>query len=245
MISFTSVTFRQKSLEEIFDTAVRFSIPVIEAGCDVHIPDEKAAERAAALSKKTGVRISSLGSYFHAGDDAAEDFDTLLSMAQITGTKNIRIWAGGRSSAEAAQDYFINSANQASLAAQKAGKTGITVSLEFHQNTLNDSASASLKYLQAANCENLKTYWQPLFGGADDDNLRAVLPFLSHVHVFHWKNYHERHTLKDGAGDWMRWIGMLKQHGFGGLYIMEFVKNDSEIQFGQDLEWLRRATNGT
>lgn len=244
MIAFTSVTFRQKTLAEIFDTAERLAVPALELGCDVHVPNDEACRQASRLSGQTGVRVRSLGSYYRAGDDEPVEFDRLLTMAKTVGAENIRIWAGGQSSETADRAYFDASVRAAALAARKGASEGVRVSLEFHENTLNDSFSACRRYLEAADEPNLKTYWQPLFAGADDENLNGVLPALSHVHVFHWRNYHDRHALSDGASDWLRWIARLKRAGFDGMYIMEFVRGDSETQFRQDLTVLRRWVYG-
>ena len=242
-VGFTSVTFRQKSPAEIFALAQTQKIPAIELGCDVHLKNREDARTACRLTAETGVQVLSLGSYFRAGAQEDRNFTSLLPLAQTVGAKNIRVWAGSRASSDADEGYRSAAASQLRRIAEQAARQGIAVSVEFHQNTLNDSAKSCRALLEQAAHPNLFTYWQPLFQGEDEENLRAALPFLSHVHVFFWKNYDCRYALQAGEGDWKRWIGILKEAGFDGAYLLEFVKDDSPSQFCEDLAALRRWTH--
>ena len=239
MISLTSVTFRQLTLPQIFALAQENRIPALELGCDVHMKNMDDAYLAANLTKKTGVQVLSLGSYYRAGVHPRSEFDRLLPLCAITGAKNIRIWANEKGSAAASPEDWAATAADARYAAEKAAKQGVTVSFEFHQNTLNDNGQASRALLKAIDHASAKTYWQPLFRGQDTENLRAVLPLLSHVHVFYWQDYDHRFALADGAADWQSWLALLGGHGFSGAYIMEFVKDDAPAQWRQDLQTLR------
>ena len=90
----TSVTFRNKSAEEIVRLTQKAGLTGIEWGGDVHVPagDRAAARKAALLTREAGLEVLSYGSYFRAQE--GEDFSPVLESAIELGAPVIRMWAG-------------------------------------------------------------------------------------------------------------------------------------------------------
>jgi sugar phosphate isomerase/epimerase len=67
------------------------------------------------------------------------------------------------------------------------------------------------------------------------------------VHVFHWPRRGERAPLADGAGDWVRYLRILRDAGHACPLLLEFVRNDDPEQLVADAETLQeliaRATS--
>lgn len=78
----TSVTFRQKTIDEIVALARKAQLDGIEWGGDVHVPagDVQAARHAAKATADAGLSVLSYGSYFHG--DEGEDFAPVLESAK-------------------------------------------------------------------------------------------------------------------------------------------------------------------
>ena len=77
----TSVTFRQKTIDEIVALAHMAQLDGIEWGGDLHVPagDVQAARHAAKATADAGLSVLSYGSYFHG--DEGEDFGRKLKEA--------------------------------------------------------------------------------------------------------------------------------------------------------------------
>ena len=125
---------------------------------------------------------------------------------------------------------------------------GLTVSLEFHSMTLTETAASTNRLLDDVGAPNLYTYWQPMDGVpvADlVDELAAVRPRLSHLHVFRWRDGGERLALVDGADLWPEVLS--EAEGAGAwegdrVAFLEFVRDDDPDQLAADaatlLGWL-------
>ena len=90
----TSVTFRQKSPEEIIALAKEAGLTGIEWGGDIHVPagDTKTASEIGRKTREAGLAVLSYGSYYRG--DEGEDFAPVLASAKALGAPVIRIWAG-------------------------------------------------------------------------------------------------------------------------------------------------------
>jgi len=94
MLGMTSVTFRNKSIEEVIEITKQSPLIAIEWGGDAHVPDVNAAKRAAQLTKNAGLKIASYGSYYRVGKDSIQRFDEVLDVAKMLGAPIVRIWCG-------------------------------------------------------------------------------------------------------------------------------------------------------
>lgn len=231
-----SVTFRQKSIEEIVKLAQKAGLFAIEWGGDVHVPhgDLESAKSACRLTKESGLITASYGSYYRAGTKM--DFSPVLETALNLQAPNIRVWAFNKGAAETAPFEREETVNDLQECVNLAKKHGITVSCEFHAGTLTDSAEGALKLL--SEIEGLKTYWQPQTSLSiieRKQGLEAVLPYITNIHVFNWTKK-ERLLLEEAKDEWKNYFGLVQD----GFALLEFVKDDSEKSFFSDANTLKR-----
>lgn len=245
-IGFTTVTFRQKSIEEIFEIAKKNNIKLIEWGGDKHLPidDENALSQIKQLSSNYGIQNYSYGSYYRAGERDFDKFEKFCKIAKEIGAKVIRIWLGGKSSIFTTKKQFLGFVQEVKMLCEIAQKNDLIVASEFHQKTYNDCGKSSVKFLKAVNMSNFKTYWQPLGHEKKDyANLKQVLDYLAVVHIFNWKNFDERFEFAYNNERWAKFFELIKgKSDIVGM--MEFVKDDSEKQFELDYKAINKMIEG-
>lgn len=246
-----SVTFRALPPDAIIALAAECGLKGIEWGADVHVrPHDRAIARAvAARCRDAGLAVVSYGSYVEAGSHiTGQNFADVLEAAQALGAPNIRIWAGRRGipSAEASLEDRNGAAHALRGMAAKAASLGISLSLEFHPQTLNDGAEASRALLAAARHPNLHTYWQPRPGITLEEaaaELDAIAPHLTHLHVFCWSASGERRPLAEGADFWRpllrRVSALAAPPGRPRYALLEFVAGDDPEALRRDAATLR------
>lgn len=244
-LGFTSVTFRKLSREEVCIAAKENGIEFIEWGGDIHLPpdDEKALDEVLALQEKYGIEAISYGSYYRIGQNDYELFDKILYVADKIGCKRIRLWLGAVSSDKTDEKLFGSLVEETRVLCDKAKEKDIVISFEFHEGTFNDNGKSSVGFLDAVGRDNVATYWQPLRVKTDFENLEAVAPYVNGVHVFHWGKLGIRHSLSKGTDEWQKYISHLKENSKNTDYILEFVKNDSLLQFGKDVATAKEILN--
>ena len=252
-----SVTFRTLPPDGVIAIAAECGLAGIEWGADVHVPphDRALARAVATHCRDAGLDVASYGSYVEAGSHiTGQNFADVLEAAQALGAPNIRVWAGrrGLASAEASLETRNIAARSLHDMAAKAATRGITLSLEFHPQTLNDGSTATLALLAAASHTNLHTYWQPRPGITVDEaeaELVALAPHLSHLHVFHWKATSERLPLSDGTDFWRpllrRVRAMPSPHNRPRYALLEFVSCDDPDALRRDAHTLRNWLDET
>lgn len=239
-----SVTFRNRSIEEVVQLAKEAELEAIEWGGKGHVPHEdlKAAKKAARLTEEAGLVVSSYGSYYIAG--STEPFQGVLRTAQELNTKMIRIWAGDVGSDETDEAKFDMIVRDVKLNAHLAQNLGITLNFEYHSNTLTDTPESAIKLLEVINEPNVKLYWQPaesLSFGQRIASLPLLKPWLTNVHVFHWQDYHTRYTLEEGAKEWASYFEILSPSTSPEHFaLLEFVKDNSPEQMKKDAEDLKQ-----
>ena len=142
----TSVTFRQKSVEEIIALAAKAGLSGIEWGGDVHVPpgDPAAAAETARKTREAGLCVLSYGSYYRGME--GEDFGPVL------GAPVIRVWAGQKTYEESSFAEFAALARRFRAAAEMAAAEGIRVAFEYHRGTATQTARGTLALLRAADC---------------------------------------------------------------------------------------------
>ena len=240
-----SVTFRQKSIDEIITLAKESGLCAIEVGSDVHAPRENLAEcrRIADLAKEAEIAIASYGSYYRLGQ--GESFDEYIEAAKALGAPNIRIWAGAKGSASVDEETRAALTADAVRCAEAAAKAGITLSFEYHGGTLTDTSESALRLMREMAHPNAYLYWQPNQYKDIDFNLaslRAALPYVSNIHVFAWdarSTSNIRYPLADHAGIWKEYLDILAEDGRPHNLLMEFVKDDADDAFVSDAKTLK------
>lgn len=251
-VGMVSVTFRRLTPEQIIELVAQTELEGIEWGGDVHVPpgDFAAARRVAALTREAGLEVASYGSYFRLGEQEVAEFAPVLETAQALGAPNVRVWAGRVGSADADEAYHSRVRTDSRRIAEMAAAAGLSVSYEYHRNTLADSLAATQSLLDAVDAPNLATYWQPFPERSIEENartLRALLPRLSNVHVFHWEGG-RRLPLAAGESAWREYLSVIAGASRERWALLEFVLEDDPERFRQDaatlVAWRRALTAG-
>ena len=236
-----SVTFRPVSREEVAETAAKAGLRRLEWGGDIHVPpgDDGAAEDAVRLTALHGLEVDTYGSYFRClpGEDAG----AVVGTAEKLGARNLRVWAGQKGSAEISEEER-GAVVSGIRAVCRMVPRGMTVSTEFHQNTLTDRYESAVRMAEEVGEENFRLYWQPNQFMDDDYNLAAVkacLPYLSNVHVFTWSG-HDKFPLADGERMWRQYIEIVASDGSDHGLFLEFTCDGSAEQLYRDAETLAR-----
>jgi hypothetical protein len=230
-----SVTFRQLDPATIVSLASAAGLRAIEWGGDVHVPDESAGRRVAALTAEAGLRVAGFGSYLrlgHGGDPHA-----VVSTAAALGAPLVRVWAGRLPSASAGRDQWSAVVAAAREVARLASDVGLDVAFEYHRNTLTDTRESALRLLTDVDRPNVGTLWQPeptRSVVANLGDLASVLPWLRNVHVFTWAP--DRSRLPLDPAPWTRYLGALD--GVDRCALLEFVAGDDPARLDADASTL-------
>ena len=244
-LGMTSVTFREKTIEEIAFLAKTAELSVIEWGGDRHVLplDFEAVKIARTEMEKNGLSCPSYGSYYRMIEKDEDTFRAICKTSEALGASTIRAWLGRTGSARITPEQYATLLEETKKLADIAAQYHQTLAFEFHGKTLNDNGESSIAFLTECAKENVKTYWQPLSYSDNAKNLSLVLPYLSAVHVFTWDDDHKRYPLADGTADWKNYLQILKDADISTNLIMEFVKDDTTEQFLTDAavlnEWIR------
>lgn len=241
MIGFTSVTFRDKTVDEIISFAKKTKIDGIEWGGDIHVPptDSKQAALVGEKTRKAGLSVLSYGSYYFLGADM--DILPILETAKALGTKRIRIWAGKISSSDItpqAREAYIQEAKRI---ADEAFSFGVELCFEYHRNSLTDCLGSAKNLMQEIDRENVLLYWQPNpeIGEAEKlDEITALQEYVQTIHCFYWTGIHTRHLLEDGIQFWNIYLEAFDKKDIP--LILEFCLDDSFENAEKDLKSLRK-----
>lgn len=243
----TSVTFRQKSPEEIIALAKEAGLTGIEWGGDIHVPagDTKTASGIGRKTREAGLAVLSYGSYYRG--DEGEDVAPVLASAKALGAPVIRIWAGRKPLEESSPEEVKALAGRIREAAEMAQEEGMDLALEYHRGTATQTVSGALELLKEIRACNVSCYWQPDPELTKEEHLAeidALLPFLSNIHVFSWTKESLRLPLAAGEDCWLSYLNRIREGGKNRALILEFVKDDSPEQFRADAgslkEWAAR-----
>ena len=239
-----SVTFRNKSAEEIVALARQSGLECIEWGGDVHVPagDYAAVERVRLLTESAGLKAPSYGSYFRC--DGYDEFVTVSETAKILGASTIRVLAGNKDGKDFSEREFSALTTTVKKCADYAVGNGQTIAFEYHYGTYCDNAESALRLLTAVDRENVKTYWQPMYWlavpererfVADKRSIETLSGKIENVHVYYWKNAKDRFALFQGEALWREYVRLLPENN----YYLEFVKDDASEQLLKDAATLR------
>lgn len=242
-----SITFRQLKAQEIVDLARDAGVDSIEWGGDLHVPhgDLDIARQVAQMTRDAGLKVSAYGSYYRLRREEPVAFETVLATAVELGAPLLRVWAGDQGSDAITSTDRVRIVAESRRIADLADQAGVTVTYEYHGNTLTDNRSSTVHLLQAVNHPQVKTFWQPAQKTSIAERLAdldAVTPWLSNVHVFHWGpgGFQDRRALADGAAEWKQYIAHLSAIPGSRYLSLEYVRGDSPQQFLDDAATLRQ-----
>lgn len=241
-----SVTFRKLTPKNIISLVKQSGLEGIEWGGDLHVPpgNPQLAREIFKMTTGEGLEIAAYGSYYRIGCQAKgiDDFKRVLESAIELKAPTIRVWAGNKGSQDADEAWWERIVTESNTIAELAGEAGISISYEYHRDTLTDSNETALQLLEDVNHSNVYTYWQPLSEydfHFRTDGLYQIKGKLTNLHVFH-RISNTRAPLKLGAGDWLKYLETVSNDEKNHYALLEFVMNDSETQFREDAATLRQ-----
>jgi len=245
-----SISFRKLTPAAIIDLCLQNGLGSIEWGGDVHVPhgDESSASEVGARTRSAGLSVAAYGSYYRLASSDGPDFPSVLATASALGAPVIRVWAGRCGSAQAGEAEKQAVAGDALRCADLAAARNIRIAYEFHQGTLTDTTESAQALLNATGHPFIKTLWQPPHGLSLQDcvgSLRALLPRLQHLHVFHWGQDRSRLPLADGRDRWTAYVAALRAAGKDCPLLLEFVRGDDPASLQEDAKVLREICDGS
>ncbi len=242
----TSVTFRNKTPEEIISLVKASGLDAIEWGSDIHVPagDIKRAEEVRKMTLDAGLDISSYGAYYRMGTGA--DIEPYLQSAVALGVDNIRIWTTGILKENITPEITARAAQEARTICRAAAKFGITLSTEYHEGTLTYSPESMTKFFEEVGEDNLRTYWQMHLDIPHDkqaDSIKAVYDSgkLTNIHAY-WYDSGVQGLLRDGKEYWAQCFDAVKSSSDTRYALIEFVKDGTVENFKKDAETLSELT---
>ena len=247
-----SITFRKLTAGEIVGLAVQAALAGIEWGGDVHVPhgDLRHARVIRRMTADAGLEVAAYGSYYRVGHGEPCPFEAVVDTAVELGAPTIRVWAGKQGSDTADAAYRDRVVQESREIADLASDAHVTVSYEFHGNTLTDTNASARRLLDEVAHPSIRSYWQPPRGASVArclEGLDAVMPWLTHTHVFAWRAPEnegpvERLPLAGGAEDWDLYLHKIASLGGDRYAEIEFVRDDQPEVFLRDAatlaEWL-------
>ncbi len=246
----TSVTFREKTPEEIISLVKASGLEAIEWGSDIHVPagDIKRAEEVRKMTLDAGLDIPSYGSYYRMGTGA--EIEPFLQSAAALGASTVRIWTNGILKEKITPEIIELATEEARAMCRAAAKFGITLSTEYHEGTLTYSPESMMEFFKKVGEDNLRTYWQMLLDIPHDrqaGSAKAVYNSgkLTNFHVY-WYTNGVQGLIRDGKEYWAQCFDSVKSSPETRYALIEFVKDGTVENFKEDakaLSELVRAAN--
>lgn len=240
-----SISFRKKTITELIKATKEAGLEYIEWGGDVHVPMGK-TRHAKAVRRQMhgyGLKSGSYGSYFgfmyHCDEDYPLPFKKVLKTAKRLSAKTVRVWLGWPNcGCKKGCDQYIckNGYDRAVKIARelcdKAKAEGLTLSIECHFKTLTDDYHDTLKFIEDVGRDNLRLYWQPNHAKSFEYNkeaLKALLPYITNVHIFNWDTEGKKYPLSEGVAQWREYLSILNdENAEDRICFLEFMP-DGEL----------------
>ncbi|MFC3802923.1 sugar phosphate isomerase/epimerase family protein [Cohnella sp. GCM10012308] len=162
-----SGVFIEHSIQEAMQLAKRLGLDGIEiAAREPHISPSSSMARVKevkALSDSLALPIPVLASYIggfsDADDNQAEryfdEFKRLLEIADVLGTRMIRVFPGGPNAFKAQDYHYAKAAYWMNLFAEEAKKHQVNVLMEIHNDSLVETVDSSLRLLDMIGSDNV------------------------------------------------------------------------------------------
>ena len=248
-----SVSFRKLSPETIIDMVKKAGLCGIEWGGDVHVPagDLSRAKSVRAQMKEAGLETLAYGSYYYLGanENYKAEFQKVIDSAAALGAPVIRIWGGKKVSSALSAEERVALVRETQDLCDMLQNTGIDLAFEFHNNTITDTAESAVQLMKEAGRNNLYLYYQPNrhhvpVGEAALPHclkeLNMVMPYLYHVHAYHFNAQNEKCLLENGFSDFAEYIKSIHTAGKKPALMIEFCLDESVDNFYRDAETIKK-----
>ncbi len=236
-----SVTFRKKTAEEIVGLAKKAGIGFIEWGGDVHVRSLDDAKKVKSLCDRADIKTSSYGSYFNSAVYDEGKWIDICEIAKETGAESIRIWLGKKNSQVTSDKEYTLLLENTKKMCDIASGYGLLVCPECHDNTFNNDTDAILRFIDELQRDNFKTYFQSRYFRMeyDLDRIGRTYDYIKDVHVSYRDLKREQLFRKKDKNYLDTLLNKLKEKGFDGIVMIEFVSGGNEKNFFKDTEKLK------
>ena len=236
-----SVTFRKKTAEEVVNLAKKAGIGFIEWGSDVHVKTIDDARMVKALCEKADIKIRSYGSYFNSAVYDERKWIETCRIAKEMNAEYIRIWLGKKNSQITSEKEYKRLLENTKKMCDIAKEYNLLVCPECHDNTFNNNTDAILRFIKELQRDNFKTYFQSRYFRMeyDKDRIDRTFDYIKDVHVSYRDLKREQLFRKKDKNYLDTLLKKLKEKGFDGIVMIEFVSAGSEKNFFDDTEKLK------
>jgi len=251
-IGLCTIAFSKRPIGDVLALAADAGFDGVEVwGKEGHIGagDTQTVSRIREAAKAHGLAVHCFGSYMTPLDPPIPELfpltDNGLRIAHDLGAPMVRIWAPYVKPDQLPSDQYDPAVADIRAFCAKAAELGITVVVEFHDNTIVERSEGLLRLIDDVGAANLKAHWQPSFRADAEgfyESLENLLPHLAHVHAQNFRGSYENRTqLADGDVDYRRVVGMLGDAGYEGAIEVEFVGGDNPEDWARrDCEFLKK-----
>ena len=242
-LGLVSVSFRDRTPEEILQVMRQAGLCVIEWGSDIHAPctDTMRLAEIAALQEKYGITCCSYGTYFKFGKTPPVELEDHIRAAKVLGTDVLRLWCGRKSGAEMNAEERSALLAECRAAAQLAEQHNVTLCMECHQKTFTERAQDAVWLIAQVNSPHFKMYWQPFQWQTVRENLQnaqAIAPFATHIHVFNWKG-EDKLPLAAATEEWRDYLAAFPTPR---TLLLEFMPNGTLDELAAEAAALKQIT---
>lgn len=225
-----SISFRNKTPEEILFAMKDAKLSCIEWGSDVHAPkdDIEKINEIVKLQKEYSIECSSYGTYFRLGITPLDELEGYIKVAKMLDTNILRLWCGDKNSQEYSVDEKTALFNDCKAAAIIAEQNGMILCMECHNDTYTNTKESAYELMQTVNSKHFRMYWQPNQFRSKEENLEyanLLSLYTEHLHVFNWENK-ERYPLQKAVKEWKEYIDCFSEDK---TLLLEFMP-DGEIE---------------
>ena len=236
-----SISFRTQDPRDILQAMQNAGLCCIEWGSDIHAPchDLARIDELVALQREFGITCSSYGTYCRLGQTPITELEPYILAAKRLGTNLLRVWCGTKSGADMTEDEVNSLLADCRAAAALAEAHGVTICTECHLHTFTERPEDTLTLMRAVNSPHFRTYWQPFQTRTVEQNLaylRALAPYVTHLHVFQWKGA-DRFPLADGIAEWQAYLALLDTPH---TLLLEFMPDDRLDTLTREADALRQ-----
>ena len=236
-----SVTFRKKTTEDVVALSKKAGISFIEWGGDVHVKTLDDAKKVKAICDEADIKISSYGSYFNSSVYDESKWHNTCEITKEMGADSIRIWLGKKNSQVTSDKEYNLLLENTKKMCDIASEYGLMVCPECHDNTFNNNTDAILRFIGDLQKNNFKTYFQSRYFRMDYDldRIDRTYPYIKDIHVSYRDLKREQLFRKKDKNYLDTLLKKLKEKGFDGIVMIEFVSGNSEKSFLTDTEKLK------
>lgn len=240
-IGVASVTFRNKTVNQVVEIAKNSGIEFIEWGGDIHVKTIEDAKLAKKLCDKNNIKISSYGSYYRTGSSDKVEWEDVCRIASEMGASSVRIWLGNKDSEIFTESEYKELLEEMKFLCSKAEEYNLLVCPECHDNTFNNNTDAILKLKNDLNCDNFKTYFQSRYlkFNYDIDRIEKTFDFIENFHVSYRDLKLEQSFKRKDKNYLDKLIKKFISMNFNGIVIIEFTKGSKEKNFIKDVRKLK------